>query len=147
MASRHTFFKTLWYDKWAKPFLKSHEHSWSQTFTAPRQGWTLRRRGVKSSCQPLWLKPSSDFRSKHHESIGMWGKGQTENVGVEGETTKLWCAAFLSCDPKTGASISCARVSTQLEVSRRITVAGTHESQVICNAASLNRDSRLWGVN
>lgn len=53
-----------------------------------------------------------------------------EKVDVEGETSKRLCAAFLSCDPKTGASVSCASIQT--EASRRMTVVDTHESRVIC---------------
>lgn len=70
-----------------------------------------------------------------------------ENVGVERETSKLLCAAFLLCDPKTDASISCASASSLSEASRRITAMDTRESRVISSAASFSTDSLLRGAN
>lgn len=66
MPYRQMYSTALWHNKRAKPLLKSCKDTWRQIFTAPRQGWTLRMWSVK-----LWLKPSSDFRSRHHESAGM----------------------------------------------------------------------------
>lgn len=66
MPYRQMYSAELWHNKRAKPLLKSCKDTWRQIFTAPRQGWTLRMWSVK-----LWLKPWSDFRSRHHESAGM----------------------------------------------------------------------------
>lgn len=89
-AYRLMYSTVLWHNKRDKPLLGSCKDTWRQIFTAPRLGWTLRMWSVK-----LWLKPSSDFRSK--TPWVSWDvrerADKDKNRGVGGDASKS-CAEF-----------------------------------------------------